>query len=310
MSPVGPLWKGQTSEYKAGNRHQQTIFGLFVFRPGGLETQLKDFKSQKQGTAGQRTQDLLIPCRGMGRGSGELTVFTTETCSSSMDLAWNLVAQKRFPEWTSVLAATQSAGRGQFKRLWYSPSGNVYGSLRMPPLGPLWGDLLPLLLAESLHVILIGFGLTPAIKWPNDLLVGGKKTGGILVEARSGIIIAGLGLNLISAPALPEIRQPLALQAGCLQEFGLAPDPLEIWVAFVREVRSRVEKIRLQGDPQRFLDRLIPRLAYIGERILIDTRDAAEQPAIFEGLAASGGIKVLTSQGKRVFHSGSIYPVI
>lgn len=291
-------------------------FRLFLFSHPrlaagiALEIELTGFEHCKLNALWPFVRDIPVDCRRVGSGSRELLLFTVDACSSSMDVAGQLAAEGRLPPWASVLAACQSAGRGQFGRCWYSPSGNIYGSLRLPRLGPPWADLAPLLLAESMRTVLESLGLAASIKWPNDLLIGGKKVGGILMEEKSGIVIAGLGLNLISAPPPHELRHPLALPAGSLREFCAPPAPREIWIPFVRDVRSRVRQTLMRGDPLRFVDSLIPNLAYIGESILLDAYCAADQPAIFQGLDASGAIKVLTTDGQRIFRSGSIYPVI
>jgi BirA family transcriptional regulator, biotin operon repressor / biotin---[acetyl-CoA-carboxylase] ligase len=263
----------------------------------------------KPAGAGRPEEDIPIHLRRVADEAGDLPVFTTASCASSMDLAWTLVRQGRLPDWASVLAGTQTSGRGQFRRTWHSPPGNLYGSLRLPRLEPPWSDLAALLLAESLRGILKDLGLTAAIKWPNDLLIGGKKVAGILVEAKSGTLIAGLGLNLVSAPPRHELRHPLAGSAGSLHEFGVRCAPAPIWIRFVRHTRSLVNDALRHGEARRFIDQLTPHLAHVGERILLDAHGMADQPAIFQGLDADGGIRVVTSEGERIFHSGSIYPL-
>ncbi len=254
--------------------------------------------------------DTAADCRKLDGESAEPVFFTTETCTSTMDVAWRLSAEHRFPDWASVLAATQTAGRGQFGRTWYSPPGNLYGTLRIQRLEPVWSDLVPLLLAESLRVVLAGMNLSAAIKWPNDLLIGGKKVGGILVEARSDTVMAGVGLNLVSVPLPRDLRHRLAPPAGSLREFGVQRTPLAVWSPFVQEVRSLIRRSVLQGDPQRFVAGLTPHLAYIGEPILLDAYEAADRPAVFLGLDARGAIRVRTCQGVRTFRSGSVYPMM
>ncbi len=274
------------------------------------EVPLRAFEDCRQRIEKERIEDIPIRYRLMGNDSEALPLFSADTYTSSMDLAWRLTARKQFPEWASVLVGSQSSGRGQFRRKWHSPPGNVYGSLRLPALGPLWSPLISLLPAESMYSVLAGLGLTPAIKWPNDLLVGGKKVGGILVEERSGIVIVGLGLNLTSAPQYHELRHPLAPEAGCLREFGITPTPGEIWKSFVHDTQTRIRQAVRIGRPETFVEELTPHLAYIGERILLDAHGMAEQPVIFQGVDANGGIKVQTTNGERIFRSGSIYPMI
>jgi BirA family biotin operon repressor/biotin-[acetyl-CoA-carboxylase] ligase len=242
-----------------------------------------------------------------GSATLPLLLFSVDACASSMDLAGRLAAEGGFPEWASVLATTQSAGRGQFRRKWHSPPGNVYGSLRMPRLEPPWAALMPLLLAESMLGILKNLGLAAAVKWPNDLLVCGKKVGGVLIEERAGIVIAGIGLNLTSAPQPGDLRCALSPAAGCLREFGVNVTPGDVWGSLIRDIRLRTTDTTRHGKPQRFIDNLTPRMAYIGERILLDAHGEANLPVVFLGLDCGGGIKVQTAEGERIFYSGSIY---
>jgi BirA family biotin operon repressor/biotin-[acetyl-CoA-carboxylase] ligase len=249
-------------------------------------------------------------CRWIRCGTTKLPLFTTGLCTSSMDMAWHLSTKCCFPDWASVLAAAQSAGRGQFGRSWHSPAGNLYATVRIQRPGPAWNDLLPLMLAEAMRGVLKRFGVAPSIKWPNDLIIGGKKVGGILVESRNDIVMAGLGLNLVSAPQPDELRHPLAQPAGCLGQSGLRLTPMQVWIPFIREARSLIGRALLDGDPRRFVDNLTPHLAYRGETVLLDAYAAGQQPAVFLGLDEVGAIRVLTAEGERTFRSGSLYPMI
>jgi BirA family transcriptional regulator, biotin operon repressor / biotin---[acetyl-CoA-carboxylase] ligase len=249
-------------------------------------------------------------CRQLDGDSTEPVVFTIETCTSTMDVAWRLSAEDRFPDWASVLSATQTAGRGQFGRSWHSPEGNLYGTLRIPRLEPVWSELLPLLLAESMRVVLADYHLSAAIKWPNDLLIGGRKVGGILVEERSDTVMAGVGLNLASAPPPLALRHRLAPIAGSLKEFGVKRSPPAVWIPFVHEARSRIGRSVMEGDPQRFIAGITAHLAYMGEPILLDAYETADRPAVLLGLDAHGAIRVRTCEGVRIFRSGSIYSMM
>lgn len=242
---------------------------------------------------------------GVGRG-----IHTVDVCSSCMDLAWERVIDGRLPAWDSVVAERQTRGRGQFGRCWYSPPGNLYGALRLPRLGSHGERLLPLLLAEALHATVVRMELLPRIKWPNDLLVGGKKVGGILVEIRNDVTVVGIGLNLVAAPSAAGQRHPLAPEAQHLLACGVVADPLTTWQTFVHNVSRLVEKTGRQVDRQHFIDRLAGHLAYIGERILWESPGGDLRPAILTGLDMDGGIRVLTPEGEQRVHSGSIYPVI
>lgn len=111
------------------------------------------------------------------------------------------IAPRRF---IACLAEEQTAGRGRRGRAWVSPRGNsIYMSLArcLAPAEPMAGAL-SLMLGIGVVEALSRFGARGiGLKWPNDLVVGGRKLGGILVETRRapggrGVLVAGLGVNL------------------------------------------------------------------------------------------------------------------
>lgn len=100
------------------------------------------------------------------------------------------------------VAESQRRGRGRRGREWQSPSGrNVYMSLAMPFRRNLQ-DLgaLSLVVGISLAQVLSVYAIEPALKWPNDVLVGGRKLAGVLIETRSmagavSPMVMGIGMN-------------------------------------------------------------------------------------------------------------------
>ncbi len=115
---------------------------------------------------------------------------------------------------TVVTAEEQTSGRGTKGRSWLSPKGeNLYMSLCFFAEKDVELHTLTRHLAESTAQFIKGMGLEAHIKWPNDLMIGGKKVAGILTETRPldpllGIVI-GLGLNVnMSSSALADVDQP------------------------------------------------------------------------------------------------------
>ncbi len=116
------------------------------------------------------------------------------------------MARERKPEGTLVVAARQVGGRGRFGRVWESPKGGVYGScILRPPLEP--GAIAPLSLVVAVGAArgLASFGVPVGLKWPNDLIAGGRKMGGILLEMaaeadRVDWVVAGCGINVAGRP--------------------------------------------------------------------------------------------------------------
>ncbi len=129
-----------------------------------------------------------------------------------------LLATARAPHGTLVTAAEQSAGRGRQGRRWTAPAGRALLCsvvIRDP------SRLLPLACGVSVAEIV---GAEARVKWPNDLLLDGRKVAGILVEARpqEGWAVAGIGLNVALRPQ--DFPPELADTAGTL---GLEPDAIE-----------------------------------------------------------------------------------
>ena len=240
--------------------------------------------------------------------SGHL-LYTAESCTSTMDLAWNLHAESAFPEWSSVLAERQDNGRGQFGRNWSSPSGNLYASLCLPEKKSGLFPLTPLLLAYAIQKALSDQGVGSEFKWPNDILVCRKKVGGILVEEKSGISIAGIGINLSVAPIIQNLKQSRSFPAACLREFGLSLKPHEIWLSIIREISSHFQFFSCDTTIEKLLQKLESNMAFLGERVVFRSVYGDEFPAVVAGLSGTGGIRLITPEGEKIHHSGSIFPV-
>jgi BirA family biotin operon repressor/biotin-[acetyl-CoA-carboxylase] ligase len=101
-------------------------------------------------------------------------------------------------EGTVVIAASQLKGKGRLGRRWISPPGGIYLSIILKPyISP---SKLPIItLLSAIAVVRTIRGLTKLdalVKWPNDIVIMGKKVGGILCEAVKNVIIVGIGINL------------------------------------------------------------------------------------------------------------------
>ena len=124
-----------------------------------------------------------------------------------MDEARALALQgQATPLW--LVADEQSGGRGRHGRSWVSPPGNLYATLLLPePCAPAVAPELGFVAGTALHAavsLLIGLGPPRlALKWPNDLLLDGAKTAGLLLEGLHVggrfIVLIGFGVNISSA---------------------------------------------------------------------------------------------------------------
>lgn len=120
----------------------------------------------------------------------------------------NLFAREHLEHGMLITAAQQTAGRGRYGRDWTSPEGNLYLSL-VWQIGDFdtagkYAFLSAVALADALKTALGDDDLPLQLKWPNDVLLGGKKLCGILLEAETKddklYLIIGVGVNLAHAP--------------------------------------------------------------------------------------------------------------
>jgi len=148
--------------------------------------------------------------------------------STNADL---LAAAPDLPHLAVIATDTQTAGRGRLDRVWTAPSGTSLAiSVLLRPLLPTGGLLPPerwgwiaLMtgLAMSETVADIAPGIRPDVKWPNDLLVGGRKLCGILAEiAPDSSIVVGVGINTaMTAEQLPvETATSLAVEGALVDD--------------------------------------------------------------------------------------------
>jgi len=122
------------------------------------------------------------------------------------------------------VALDQTAGKGRQGRNWISATGNFYGSTLVQlretdPPAPTLSLAAGLALIEAIDVAAPGEALM--LKWPNDLLLFGKKLAGILLERSGDRIVVGFGINLASAPDLAE--RPSAALGGQMKPESFAP---------------------------------------------------------------------------------------
>ena len=195
-----------------------------------------------------------------------------EVTGSTNDDARRL-AEAGAPDGLVVLADEQTHGRGRLGRAWVSPPG---ASLLLSAL-----FRLPLPLAQAARLTMImglaaldaigsACGLEAALKWPNDILLQGRKCGGILAELegegeRLRWAVVGLGLNVNFSPAQ---FSELAATATSLQDcLGRPVDRGELLVALLRSLSSRYARLRRGQSP---FPEWQSKLAMLGQEVVVE----------------------------------------
>jgi BirA family transcriptional regulator, biotin operon repressor / biotin---[acetyl-CoA-carboxylase] ligase len=156
------------------------------------------------------------------------------------------------PEGTLVLAEEQTAGRGRAGRNWHSERGTgLYFTLLLRPrLAPAQAPLLTMLAGLSAHAAIQGLtGLAPELKWPNDLLLNGKKVGGILTEMHAEpsvvrFVIVGIGINVNQEKFPPELA---SIATSLRKESGKMNYRLELLVRLLTQFESDYNRFLREG---------------------------------------------------------------
>ncbi|MEW6386497.1 MAG: biotin--[acetyl-CoA-carboxylase] ligase [Thermodesulfobacteriota bacterium] len=233
------------------------------------------------------------------------------TLPSTNDLAKELGAGGA-PEGTLVLAEGQTQGRGRLGRTWDSPpySGLYVSVLLRPPIPPLEMPQITLTAAVAVvRALRRAAALEAGIKWPNDILLQGKKAGGILTEMetetdRVRYLVLGLGLN-VNNPSLPEELKASATSLA--QEAGRTFSRRLILQAWLEEFESCYQGF-LAGEFPEILAEWRKSSVTLGQMVRIK-----HSPKEIQGLALEvgpdGALLVQTAGGEIVrVTSGEIAP--
>ena len=131
-------------------------------------------------------------------------LISFDKISSTQDYAHDLIARGEAHNKIIITALAQSAGRGRYRRTWVSHHGNLYASFiyKTAERDPKLSYAVAVAIAETL----IALGITPEIKWPNDVLIKGKKISGVLIEYSQNFVIIGVGINIKTCPTVKEYK--------------------------------------------------------------------------------------------------------
>lgn len=208
-----------------------------------------------------------------------------------------------------IVARSQNSGRGRHGRQWGSPPGNLYVSLLMtspcePALAPQLGFVAGLALHDAAAKLLGAASDRLKLKWPNDLLLDGAKTSGLLLEAESGAgrfdVILGCGVNIASCPS--DTPYPAT--------FLKAAEPsasVEALLAALSDFWA--QRFTTWSQPGGFgptRAAWLERAAFLGEAITIRLPDGP-LTGRFAGIDPTGRLELETQAGRRLIDAGDLF---
>lgn len=223
------------------------------------------------------------------------------TVGSTNTVALRLAADGA-PHGTVVVAEEQSAGRGRMGRTWYSErASGIYVSIILrPPLTPSAAPILTLMAGLALYqTVAVETQLTPDIRWPNDLLLGGKKAGGILTEMnaeldRVHVVVIGIGLNVNHRTMPPEIR---SISTSLRLEGGKSYSRLQLLARLLRQLQHSYRTLLEHGSVAIAQEWETKSSFARGKRVRVRT-EAGESVAQTEGLECGGALRLRFADGQ------------
>ncbi len=229
-------------------------------------------------------------------GRSAIRILASHSSTNDAAMAWG---RRGAPDGACVVADRQTAGRGRQGRRWHSPPGrNLYASLvvRCAPARAGLLSLLGALVVRDAVAALLADGDGACIKWPNDVLVDGRKLAGVLAEwvtgpAAFGVVGMGLNVNGEGCDLPAGLRWP----AITLQQ--VLGRPIER-SALLADLLERFDRWRgrLDTAPAAVVAALRRHCSTLGRRVRVSPPAAAAYTGLARDLDASGHLLVRTEQ--------------
>ena len=218
--------------------------------------------------------------------------------TSTMEMA-KKAAIEGAPEGTVIIADEQTSGRGRLNRTWLSPRGNLAVSII---LRPSLNDLPKLIMVTSLAVVQSikrVTGLETQIKWPNDVLIKGKKVCGILIESeikgqKVNFVILGIGINVeLDTSAFPDIS---AIATSLSRELGAKVSKAELTSVLLSELEQLYLEAKTGAPVHREWQK---RMETLGKWIQVNNGETTEYGKA-ENVAENGNLILRRADDKLV----------
>jgi BirA family biotin operon repressor/biotin-[acetyl-CoA-carboxylase] ligase len=223
------------------------------------------------------------------------TLYFFDSVSSTNDYAKTL-AEQGAPEGTLVVADTQTAGRGSGNRSWLSPprTGIWLSCALTPSFHPSRVREAGILAAYSVAAALREKYAVPVmLKWPNDIILGGKKIGGLLSEACAAgdtisCLVIGLGLNVNTRRFPPELQDTAtSLFLECRRLF----DRAELIADYLERIEKEYDRYTAEGSLEHIVSGYDALLIHRGRHIRLLNREK-ESVVFSEGINRFGELRV------------------
>ncbi|RFP89724.1 biotin--[acetyl-CoA-carboxylase] ligase [Rhodobacteraceae bacterium 63075] len=230
-----------------------------------------------------------------------------ETLPSTQGEALRLAGGLSAPTW--IFAKAQTAPRGRRGRAWAQGQGNFGASLVLPGLGDpaqmgLRSFVASLALYDAVRAV-AGPGAQLALKWPNDVLLGGGKLAGILLETAGEALVIGIGVNLAHAPGAGEVEAGAVRPVALAAETQAQMDPESFLTHLAAAFAPWEARFRTHGfAPVR--EAWLAHAAKLGQPIRARAM-REEWQGTFETIDAAGHLVLRTAQGQKSIPAADVF---
>ncbi|HUE97728.1 MAG TPA: biotin--[acetyl-CoA-carboxylase] ligase [Anaerolineales bacterium] len=231
---------------------------------------------------------------------GDVKYFDSIGSTNNEALAWAISGAK---DLSLVIADEQTAGRGRLDRKWFTPKGTALAlsiilrptAEENPHLTRIIG-LAALAVADSLRTR----GLVSQIKWPNDILLNGRKLAGILIESTwSGeevdCLVIGIGMNVLKA-AVPSAELLLFPATSLEESLGPAIQREKV----LHDILGGIIALRPHIGSDSFIASWEKALAFRGEQVQVEQGDGSLITGKLLGLESDGSLRLVNDEKQAV----------
>lgn len=264
----------------------------------------------------QKLPDILAPSlvkldAGEGKIGHKILHFFRTDSTNSVALA---LASKGAEHGTVVVAEEQTAGRGRLGRTWHSEkSSGIYVSVILrPPLAPSAAPMLTLMAGLAVQqAILSSTNLAADIRWPNDVMISGKKVCGILTEMngeldRLHFVVLGIGIN-VNHRAMPKELEAIATSLRI--EAGKPVSRVHVLIALLKELEKHYQLLLREGG-QAVAMRWAAASSFAEGKAVRVLTGTGEYQAVTSGLDPRGALRVRRGDGREeILVAGEIVEV-
>ena len=227
-------------------------------------------------------------------------IVRLDRVTSTQDVARDSVLRGADPG-LLIVAKTQTEGRGRHGNDWHSPLGGLYTTAVLRPIGRV--SLLPILAGVAVaEAIEVSTGIEPELKWPNDVLICGRKVGGVMAESgwlggEAKFILLGIGVNLNNPPP-EEIQNATSL----CHELGRMIDIEEFLKTLIERLDHHLHF--LEADTAGIIQSWKRLSQTLCEEVEVKDKSRRPVRGVAVDIDQDGALVVMTESGRRRVISG------